>query len=134
LRIGFALAGFFEKYDALLVPTLGRVPVRLEEAGPTDGERRLVRFLVSPAAAALFSVSRLRDRVMDEQLRAFSQQVLHRTMVANLTGVPAMSVPLHRTENDLPVGVQFIGRFGDEITLLQLAAQLERAKPWRVRR
>jgi amidase len=59
---------------------------------------------------------------------------MQRTMIANLTGIPAMSVPLHRTENDLPVGVQFLGRFGGEATLLKLAAQLERAKPWRVRR
>jgi amidase len=71
---------------------------------------------------------------MEAQMQTFSQQVLHRTMVANLTGVPAMSVPLHRTENGLPIGVQFIARFGDEATLLTLAAQLERARPWRVRR
>ncbi len=133
-RVGLALARFFERYDVLMTPTLGRVPVCFEDASPTPGERRLVRALVSPAAAGFFRVSRLRDRIIDEQLRTFSQQVLHRTMVANLTGVPAMSVPLHRTENDLPVGVQMIGPFGDERTLLQLAAQLERAKPWRIRR
>jgi amidase len=67
-------------------------------------------------------------------MEALSRRVLHRTMAANLTGAPAMSVPLHRTEDDLPVGVQFLGRFGDEVTLLSLAAQLEQVKPWPVRR
>lgn len=134
LRIGLALSEFYERYDLLVTPTLGRVPVRLEDAEPRPGEQRLLRFMVSRAAAGLFHLPQLRERVMEAQMQAFSQQVLHRTMVANLTGVPAMSVPLHRTENGLPVGVQFIARFGDEATLLTLAAQLERAQPWRVRR
>jgi len=132
-RVGLALARFHDQYDILVTPTLGRVPVPLKQAEPTPGERRLVRFLVSPAARGLFRVPGLRDRVMDAQLEALSRQVLHRTMAANLTGAPAMSVPLHRTENELPVGVQFLGRFGDEVALLRLAAQLEQAKPWPVR-
>jgi len=132
-RVGLAMARFHDQYDILVTPTLGRVPVPLEQAEPTAGERRLVRFLVSPAARGLFRVPGLRDRVMDAQMQVFSRQVLHRTMAANLTGAPAMSVPLHRTESDLPVGVQFLGRFGDEVTLLRLAGQLEQARPWRVR-
>jgi len=132
-RVGLALARFHDQYDILVTPTLGRVPVPLKQAEPTPGERRLVRFLVSPAARGLFRVPGLRDRVMDAQLEALSRQVLHRTMAANLTGAPAMSVPLHRTENELPVGVQFLGRFGDEVALLRLAAQLEQAKPWPLR-
>ena len=67
-----------------------------------------------------------------EQFKA--DPTMQRTMVANLTGIPAMSVPLYRTENDLPIGTQFLGRFGDEATLLKLASQLEQARPWRVRR
>jgi amidase len=56
------------------------------------------------------------------------------TYVYNLTGQPAMSVPLFWNQEDLPIGVQFAGRFGDEGTLFRMAAQLEKARPWAGRR
>lgn len=133
LRIGLALAELFDRYDVLVTPTMGRVPVPLEQAAPSRGEERLLRLLVSPGASRLLRVPSVRDRIMETQLDRLTKQVMHRTMVANLTGIPAMSLPLHRTKDDLPVGVQFLGRFGDEITLLRLAAQLEQAKPWPIR-
>jgi len=52
------------------------------------------------------------------------------TRVQNMTGQPAMSIPLFWNEDDIPIGVQFAGRFGDEAILFRLAAQLEQARPW----
>lgn len=52
------------------------------------------------------------------------------TPVFNVTGQPAMSVPLCWSDNDLPIGMHFVGRFADEETLFRLAGQLERARPW----
>ena len=54
--------------------------------------------------------------------------------IANITGQPAMSVPLSWNGAGLPIGSHFIGRFGDEATLFRLAAQLEAARPWKGRR
>jgi len=52
------------------------------------------------------------------------------TYIYNITGQPAMSVPLFWNEGNIPIGVQFASRFGDEATLFRLAAQLEQARPW----
>jgi Asp-tRNA(Asn)/Glu-tRNA(Gln) amidotransferase A subunit family amidase len=56
------------------------------------------------------------------------------TSMYNIAGLPAMSVPLYWSADNLPIGSMFAGRFGDEVTLLRLAAQLEQAAPWRDRR
>lgn len=51
----------------------------------------------------------------------------------NLSGLPAMSLPLHVSDDGLPIGVQFVGRYGDEATLLSLAAVLETEQRWQDR-
>ena len=56
------------------------------------------------------------------------------TPLANLTGLPAISLPLYHHTSDGPVGVQLMGRPWDEAGVLRLAAQLEQAAPWHHRR
>ncbi|MFZ3034915.1 MAG: amidase family protein, partial [Parvibaculum sp.] len=56
------------------------------------------------------------------------------TTIHNLTGQPAISLPLHWSSDGLPVGMLFSARFGDEATLYRLAGQLEEARPWKDKR
>jgi amidase len=101
---------FFTKFDVLLTPTLASPP-------PLIGELALNR--VGVTAAAVF-----------DQLFSFAPF----TALFNLTGTPAMSVPLHTSQSGLPVGVQFAGRFGADAVLFRLAGQLEQVAPWEHRR
>ena len=107
-RISRDMALFFEKYDVWLTPTLGEPPVPL---GTFD----------SPPDNPLLGIMRCGS------FAAF-------TSVWNSTGQPAMSVPLFWNRAGLPIGTHFVGRFGDEATLFRLAAQLEKARPWAMRR
>jgi len=69
----------------------------------------------------------------DAPMRALERggsTIAYSGVIANFTGNPAMSVPLWWSTDGLPMGVHVLGRFGDEATLLQLAGQLERARPW----
>jgi amidase len=102
------IARFFGDYDVWLTPTLAEPPVVL---GTFD----------SPP---------------DDPLRGFyrAEKFIPFTPVCNMSGQPAMSVPLYWNAEGLPVGSHFIARFGDEATLFRLAAQLEQARPWAQRR
>jgi aspartyl-tRNA(Asn)/glutamyl-tRNA(Gln) amidotransferase subunit A len=55
------------------------------------------------------------------------------TALANLAGLPALALPAGWTDDGLPVGVQLVGRLGDEATLFRVAGQLEQARPWAAR-
>jgi amidase len=103
--IARAIVAFFADYDLILTPTLAQPPLPIG-AVFEDEE--------GPVQASL-------------RFTPF-------TPVANLTGLPAGSLPLGETDDGLPVGVQLIGRPADEATLIRVSAQVERARPWALRR
>jgi len=103
-----AIARFFLDHDLWLTPTLAEPPLPLGAFEPAPGNP-----LQGFARAAAF---------------------VPFTPIFNVTGQPAMSVPLYWNREGLPVGAHFVGRFGDEATLFRLAAQLEQARPWADRR
>jgi amidase len=102
------IADYFEGIDVLLTPTLGEPPAPLGTFDSPPGEP--LTGLFRAAAYVPF------------------------TPPFNVTGQPGISLPLHWNEAGLPIGVQFVGRFGEEETLLSLAGQLETAAPWADRR
>ncbi len=110
-----AIARFMADYDVWLTPTLGEPPPRLGELMPSESNDAVAG--VDPLVAA-----------------ARMAQFVPFTPIANITGQPAMSVPLAATAAGLPLGSHFIARFGDESTLFRLASQLESARPWTPRR
>lgn len=121
------MGAFFERYDVLVTPTLAHPPARVGELALKPAERIGLSVLRrAPVRAVLLAA--LRD------LAAKSLEKTPNTMLFNMTGQPAMSVPLAWGEGGLPVGVQFVGRFGAEATLFRLAGQLEAAQPWASRR
>ena len=124
---GRVMGRFHEQFDLLVTPTLARVPWRHGDLAPTPIERRLLEALrrapVGPALLALYR--RLSKTVTD---------TIPNTPLFNMTGQPAMSVPLHMSPEGLPVGVQFVGPYGADGLLFQVAGQLERARPWFDRR
>lgn len=124
-----ALGDFHERFDLLLTPTTAGPPLL---HGATDLPRwqaAALEVVVSSGLLALLARSGLVDGVVDA-IAHDNMAPVPFTQLANLTGTPAMSVPLHWTADKLPMGVQFVGRMGDEATMLQLAAQLEQAAPW----
>ena len=122
---GRAVAGFFTDWDILVTPTLAEPPPKLGALPPSRMEQLQLRLLGLIGSGRLIKVAGLIDR-MAEGAFDFTPW----TPVFNFSGQPAMSVPLHWNADGLPVGVHFVARVGDEATLLRLAGQLERARPW----
>jgi len=105
---GRRIAGFFDAVDVLITPTCPTPPPAFSELGDK-----------------LLSAGDLRERFFD---------FVPFTMGFNVSGQPAVSLPLHWTPDGLPVGVQFVARYAAEDTLIRLSAQIEAAKPWFDRR
>jgi amidase len=119
------ISRFFEGYDVLLTPTLSQPPVPIGSLQPSSSEKTLIRLIGSFDGGNVLKMIGI-IKPLAAQTFAFVPW----TPVFNVTGQPAMSVPLYWTESGLPVGMHFVGKFGDEATLFRLAGQLEQARPW----
>ncbi|MEM9491983.1 MAG: amidase family protein, partial [Myxococcota bacterium] len=119
------IQAFFTDYDVLLTPTLAQPPPPIGSAQPSAIEQRVMRILGALRAGRLMLALRLA-----ELIGARTFEFLAFTPVFNVTGQPAMSIPLHWSDDGLPIGMHFVARYGDEATLFRLAAQLEQARPW----
>jgi amidase len=120
-----ALAAFHARYDLLLTPTVARPAVRIGELATPRPVRAVARVLLRLGLLGALAGTGAWDRAVIENLSATPY-----TQLANITGRPAISLPLHRTPEGLPLGVQFVGPLGSEGLLLALGGQLEQARPW----
>ena len=105
-RLSRAALAWWEDYDLLLTPTMALPPAEIGTIGNGDGE--------------------------DEPLMPIVRATPHAVFTAgfNATGQPCMSLPLHWSGENLPIGVQLVAGHGGEDVLLRVAAQLEAAQPW----
>lgn len=124
-----SLAIFQQRYDILLTPTLAAPPQRNGAGDATPLAEAALGLVVRSGLVRWLGRLGLLDGTI-ERLAHENMAPVPFTQLANLTGVPAMSLPLHWTHEGLPLGVQCIGRMGEDALLLQLAAQLEVAAPW----
>ena len=123
------LARFHARYDMLLTPTLAAPPLRHGEGDPPRAEQFVLDLLQRTGILGMLARLGLLESTVNRIARD-SLRFVPFTQLANLTGTPAMSVPLHWSAEGLPLGVQFVAKFGTEDRLLQLAHQLEQAAPW----
>ncbi|TAK78259.1 MAG: amidase [Aquabacterium sp.] len=120
-----ALAAFHGSYDLWLTPVLAAPPLRIGANATPRFMRLAGEILMALGGARLLQASGFMEELIRKNLgwTPFTQ-------LANLTGRPAMSVPLYWTPDGLPLGVQFVGPVDGEAALVRLASQLEQARPW----
>lgn len=109
-EVSRSVGSFFTDYDVFLSPTLATPPAKIGTLNANNPTINAEEWFQQIFTYAPF------------------------TSLFNTTGQPAISLPLGMSRDGLPIGMQFTGRFADETTLLQLAKQLEEAKPWKERK
>lgn len=119
---------FFESIDVLLTPTVAAPPFLHGALQPPSHERAFLTALGALRAGRL-----LRAVGAIEKAASDVFDWIPYTPLFNVTGQPAMSVPLYWNREGLPIGVQFVARFADDALLYRLAAQLEELRPWKDR-
>jgi amidase len=127
---GYKLGVFMTGYDVYMTPTLAQAAPRIGEVATPPAAAAVGKVIMPLGLSRLISIA---PQIV-EQVAIQNLAVTPFTQLANVTGVPAMSVPLHTFGNGLPLGIHFLAAHGGEGLLLALAAQLERAAPWQARR
>ena len=123
MAAGRSLGRFFAKYDVLLTPTMAHPPVEHGVTALKPAERFGLGVMRTMPVKPLM-VKTLRD-LADKSLERVPN-----TQIFNMTGLPAMSLPLHHAPNGMPIGVQVATGLGRDGLLIRLAAQIEAAAPW----
>lgn len=120
-----AMGQYFQGHNLLLMPTLASVPMKIGELQPTGTNAALLSTMQHINLAPL-----LRRTSLVDELAITTLEKTPFTQMANLTGLSAMSLPLHWSAQGLPVGVQLVAPLAREDLLFQLAGQIERTQPW----
>ena len=118
-----------QRFDLLLTPTLGLPPAAIGALHPRGWEAFAQNLLLDLRLGFLLRI----PGIVDASVRRVFTFIPY-TPLANVTGQPAMSVPLWWNADGIPIGTQLVARLGDEATLFRVAAQLEAARPWAGRR
>lgn len=119
------LTTFFESYDLLMTPSLATPPPKTGEFDLPAALQKGADLLLKTRTASMLRFTGIVDDMVDKNLGWVPY-----TQLANITGRPAISLPLHWTAAGLPLGVQFVAPLAGEALLIRLAAQLEQALPW----
>ncbi|MGD6781646.1 amidase family protein [Sutcliffiella horikoshii] len=121
----YAMEEFHETYDFYITPATAFPPAKIG-----DHKLKPLESIALQVTGKLGSATLLKKMGIVEQLVQESLKRVPFTQLANLTGQPAMSLPVHVTEEGLPVGVQFMAGRGKEDLLLQIAGQIEKTELW----
>ncbi len=124
-RAARTMGVFHKEYDLYLTPTVAYMPAKIGTLGPTSGEELFLEVLERLGLSWILKKSGIAMKLALQNLK-----ITPFTQLFNLTGQPAMSVPLYWSEEGFPIGSQFAAPIGRENTLFRLAAQLENARPW----
>lgn len=125
-KAAYAMESFHETYDLYITPTTAFPASRIGELDPSPFEKLMLGAFGKLRMGGFIKKAGLVDQLVEKSLMRTPF-----TQLANLTGQPAMSVPLHETKEGLPVGVQFVAANGREDLLYQMAGMLEKSGQWK---
>lgn len=117
------------RYDAVLMPIIAHPPLACGAMDPKGADEFIENVLDKLHLTRLLRLKPLLGQLMDKSL-----WFTHWPAIQNVTGQPSIALPVHVTDAGLPLGIQAVGRPGDEETLLSLAAQMEKISGWLARR